>query len=117
MSEAALTLTKEQDLGLALSSGVVLPPVIARAGTRAAERLIEFFTAHIRNPNTRRAYGRVAWHFFAWIDERNIAHSHFWRHSFEWCTSLPSSACVNRHYRELFMSQDHDQIGALAPGD
>lgn len=73
MSGAALTLTKEQDLGLALASGVVLPPVIAHAGKRAAERLIEFFTAHIRNPNARRAYGRVAWNFLAWIDERNIA--------------------------------------------
>src|SRR5271157_3323162 len=73
MSGTAVTISKEQDLGLALASGVVLPSVIARAGPRAAERLIEFFTAHIRNPNTRRAYGRVAWNFFVWIDERNIA--------------------------------------------
>ncbi len=48
------------DLGLALASGVILPPVIARAGERATERLIEFFTAHIHNPNTHHAYGRVA---------------------------------------------------------
>src|SRR5271165_2370621 len=73
MSGRALTISKEDDLGLALASGVVLPPVIARSGKRAAERLIEFFTAHLRNPNTRRAYGRVAWNFFAWIDDRNIA--------------------------------------------
>jgi integrase/recombinase XerC len=53
--------------------GLFCRPVIARAGKRAAERLIEFFTAHIRNPNTRRAYGRVAWNFFAWIDERDVA--------------------------------------------
>ncbi len=73
MSGAALILSKEDDLGLALASGVFLPPVIARAGKRAAERLIEFFTAHIRNPHTRRAYGRVAWNFFTWIDDRNVA--------------------------------------------
>ncbi len=73
MNGAALILSKEDDLGLALASGVVLPPVIARAGKRAAERLIEFFTAHIRNPHTRRAYGRVAWNFFAWLDERDVA--------------------------------------------
>ncbi len=54
MSEVALILSKEDDLGLALASGVVLPPVIARAGKRAAERLIEFFTAHIRNPTMYR---------------------------------------------------------------
>ncbi len=69
MSGAALTISKEDDLGLALASGVVLPPVIAHA----AERLIKFFTAHIRNPNTRRAYGRVAWNFFVWIGERDVA--------------------------------------------
>ncbi len=73
MSGAVLTISKEDDLGLALASGVALPPVIARAGKRAAERLIEFFTAHIRNAHTRRAYGRVAWNFFAWIDERDVA--------------------------------------------
>jgi len=73
MNGQALTISKEDDLGLALASGVVLPPVIARAGKRAAERLIEFFTAHICNPNTRRAYGRVAWNFFAWIGECDVA--------------------------------------------
>jgi hypothetical protein len=31
MSGAALTLAKEQDLGLAVASGVILPPVITRA--------------------------------------------------------------------------------------
>ena len=29
-----------------------------------------FFTANIRNPNTRRTYLRACTHFFAWCDER-----------------------------------------------
>ncbi len=34
-----------------------LPTVIAAAGEPAAMRFIEFFTANIRNPNIRAAYG------------------------------------------------------------
>ena len=36
------------------------PALIAAAGERAQERFIEFFTANIRNRNTRRAYARSA---------------------------------------------------------
>jgi hypothetical protein len=34
----------------------LLPALIAAAGDAAGWRYIEFFTANIRNPNTRRAY-------------------------------------------------------------
>src|SRR4051794_624916 len=39
---------------------VVIPATIADEGERAAHRFFEFFTANIRNPNTRRAYHRAA---------------------------------------------------------
>ena len=38
----------------------MLPAVIAALGERAGRRFIEFFTANIRNPNTRKAYYRAA---------------------------------------------------------
>lgn len=38
----------------------------------AARRFIEFFTANIRNPNTRRAYARAAAEFAAWCEEAEI---------------------------------------------
>ena len=41
------------------SSGPHLPTIIAQAGDNAARRFIEFFTATIRNGNTRRAYARA----------------------------------------------------------
>jgi site-specific recombinase XerD len=50
----------------------LLPAPIARAGDRAGTRFFEFFTAHIRNANTRRAYGRAIARFFAWCDARGI---------------------------------------------
>jgi hypothetical protein len=37
----------------------LLPALIAIAGDQAAWRYIDFFTANIRNPNTRRAYARA----------------------------------------------------------
>src|ERR1044071_1949750 len=33
--------------------GIVLPAIIAGEGHRASRRFLEFFTANIRNPNTR----------------------------------------------------------------
>jgi integrase/recombinase XerC len=52
---------------------IALPPVLASAGPRAGERTLEFFTAHIRNPNTREAYARAVSQFFAWMDKRGLA--------------------------------------------
>jgi hypothetical protein len=33
---------------------------------------VEFFTANIRNPHTRRAYARACARFFAWCDDREL---------------------------------------------
>src|SRR5262245_24369940 len=52
--------------------GVTLPTLIAEAGKRAGRRFVEFFTANIRNPNTRRAYARAVGRFFRWCDVRGI---------------------------------------------
>jgi hypothetical protein len=40
------------------------PALVAAAGARASYRFLEFFTAQIRNPHTRRAYARAAKEFF-----------------------------------------------------
>src|SRR3984893_16361116 len=50
----------------------VVPALTADAGDAAAWRYVEFFTANIRNPNTRRAYARACTSFFAWCDERGL---------------------------------------------
>ena len=51
---------------------LVLPTLIIDAGKPTAKRFVEFFTANIRNPNTREAYGRAVRDFFAWCDEHQI---------------------------------------------
>ena len=47
-----------------------IPAVISDAGPRAKRRFLEFFTAHIRNPNTRAAYARAVGQSLLWCEER-----------------------------------------------
>ncbi len=46
--------------------------LIAAGGQRAAKRFVEFFTANIRNPNTRAAYLRAVLPFSDWCDARGL---------------------------------------------
>jgi site-specific recombinase XerD len=48
------------------------PTLVAAVGERASYRFFEFFTAQIRNPNTRRAYARAAVEFFDWLAARGV---------------------------------------------
>jgi integrase/recombinase XerD len=50
-----------------------VPAIISDAGERAAFRFVEFFTADIRNRNTRESYGRAVRDFFRWCETRNLA--------------------------------------------
>jgi hypothetical protein len=48
-----------------LVPSVHLPPLIVAAVDRVRVHFLEFFTANIRNPNTRRAYARRVADFLA----------------------------------------------------
>jgi integrase/recombinase XerD len=52
-----------------LVPGTVAPTVIRAEGPKAVRRYFEFFTANIRNRNTREAYHRALVDFFAWCDD------------------------------------------------
>jgi site-specific recombinase XerD len=49
-----------------------LPAIVRAQGERASRRFIEFFTASIRNRNTRMAYARAVKQFFDWCDEHRL---------------------------------------------
>src|ERR1700738_1081292 len=49
-----------------------LPAAILARGERTTRRFIEFFTATIRNRNTRMAYARAVKQFFDWCEERRL---------------------------------------------
>ena len=50
----------------ARASKAWIPELIASAGPEVTETYIDFFTATIRNRNTRAAYARACWQFFDW---------------------------------------------------
>ena len=52
---------------------MLVPKLIADAGEDASLRFIDFFTANIRNPNTRAAYAVAVRAFFAWLDAKHVA--------------------------------------------
>jgi site-specific recombinase XerD len=49
-----------------------LPKLIVQAGERASRRFAEFFTATIRNRNTRSAYAQAVGQFCAWCEKREL---------------------------------------------
>src|SRR5262245_57699101 len=49
-----------------------VPTLFADAGERATRRVLEFFTAQIRNPNTRAAYARAVQHFAEWCERSGV---------------------------------------------
>jgi site-specific recombinase XerD len=60
-----------QDIVTISSAAPVLPKRFAR-DKDASRRFIEFFTANIRNPNTRRAYERSAAEFAFWCEREDL---------------------------------------------
>ncbi len=52
---------------------LAVPQILASAGEDAITRFAEYFTAHIRNANTRRAYFRNALAFLRWCEGRGIS--------------------------------------------
>ena len=73
MNQKGITI-QPPDPGLSewYSAGQV-PAIIAHAGKKARKRFLEFFTATIRNENTRLAYARAVGQFFAWCQEYGLA--------------------------------------------
>jgi hypothetical protein len=51
---------------------MVVPAMVADLGDAAALRFIDFFTANIRNPNTRAAYAVAVRSFFRWLEARGV---------------------------------------------
>ncbi len=53
-------------------SGLIVPALIADQGEHAAKRFFEFFTANIRNKNTRAAYAQAVGQFLRWCEARGV---------------------------------------------
>ena len=73
MADAGAPDDRQRNTGAALtviappSATMVVPAMVADLGEAAALRFIDFFTANIRNPNTRAAYAVAMRGFFRWL--------------------------------------------------
>ena len=63
----ALVVTRDTGIRSREGTGIALPALF-RPDEATAKRVIEFFTANIRNPNTRKAYAKAAVDLAAWCD-------------------------------------------------
>ncbi len=96
-----------------------LPELIRDAGTAASRRFLEFFTAVIRNPNTREAYARAAVRFCNWCQARQLHLSQVQAivvaaYIEELGRSL-SKPSVKQHLAALRMLFDHLVLGQILP--
>src|SRR4051794_26132978 len=67
-------LAKHEQKPLAMPrDSLTVPALIADAGDQAARRFLEFFTANIRNRNTRAAYAQAVAQFLRWCEDRGLS--------------------------------------------
>ena len=66
-------LPMEASAGAAPPAPRTTTPVLFSSNERAERRFWEFFTAHIRNPNTRLAYLSAVRRFAEWCERRSVA--------------------------------------------
>ncbi len=96
-----------------------VPSPIADCGDRASYRFIEFFTANIRNPNTRAAYARAVLKFFDWWQQRplhDITSVHIAAYV-EHLSSQVSPPTVKQHLAAIRMLFDWLILGQVMPSN
>jgi len=69
----ALVVTRDTGIRSREGTGITLPALF-RPDAATAKRVIEFFTANIRNPNTRKAYAKAAGDFADWCEQCGLHH-------------------------------------------
>jgi len=105
----------------AFAEGLAVPALIADAGDSAAMRFLEFFTANIRNPNTRRAYGRAVGDFCGWCEAHQLGLAQLQpvhvAAYVEQLGSVRSAPTVKQHLAALKMLFDWLVIGQVIPAN
>ena len=96
-----------------------IPATIAREGEQAARRFVEFFTANIRNINTRQAYARAVWQFLDWTEERRLSLQHlnpvFVAAYIEGLQLSHAAPSVKQHLAAIRMLFDYLVVGQVVP--
>ena len=98
------------------------PAIVEAIGERARWRFLEFFTANIRNPNTRRAYLKDVTSFLAWCEERGVYQlgdvtSFHVAGYIEQLTQTRSAPTAKRHLAALRHLFDWLVVGQVVPAN
>ena len=72
MSDDAMSMLGPDQRSVEWYASGKVPAIIDRAGGQARKRFLEFFTATIRNENTRLAYARAIGQFFEWCQSYRL---------------------------------------------
>ncbi len=110
------------DLTVSGKSGPSQFPALFVADPKTRTRVRDFFTAHIRNPNTRRAYRNAALRFSEWCQGRGIGelaqvetiHVSAYIEEFSQSHSRPT---VKQHLAALKMLFDWLVLGQVIPAN
>ncbi len=96
-----------------------LPQLFVDAGDQACRRLIEFFTANIRNKNTREAYSRAVVRFSGWCEHYKIRLEQvsppLVAAYIEKMSTTHSAPSVKQHLAAIRMLLDYLVIGQVLP--
>ena len=117
MSKTLVTVSANSSLGrIGFAS---LPRLVTDAGERATKRFVEFFTANIRNKNTRLAYAHAVGRFADWCEKRKfdldmIEPVVVAAYVEELCTSYEAPT-VKMHLAAIRMLMDWLVIGQVIP--
>lgn len=86
---------------------------------RASDRILQFFTAEIRNANTRRAYLRALSSFIAWCSDRRLAlrdlTPYYVASYIEQLTTTHAAPTVKQHLAAIRMLGDYLVVGQIVP--
>jgi site-specific recombinase XerD len=95
------------------------PALISACGPKATRRYFEFFTANIRNRNTREAYHRALNDFFAWLDDTNVSlidiEPVIVAAYVEYLGTIYSKPTVKQHLAAIRMCMDWLVVGQIIP--
>lgn len=96
-----------------------VPKLISQHGPKAVRRYYEFFTANIRNRNTRDAYYRALTDFFAWLDVKDVQlieiEPVLVAAYIEYLGTIYSKPTVKRHLAAIRMCFDWLVVGQIIP--
>lgn len=117
--KALITIPSPSLPSKAKGQAVTVPTIITNEGAKTTKRFLEFFTANIRNPNTRTSYVRAIHQFLTWCDDRGVTLEKIEpmvvAAYIEQLTSERSAQTVKQHLAAIRMLFDWMVIGQTLP--